>query len=258
MKSTIRTIPSLAALACLILVTGSNQAHSATTTWTNGLADGDINKAGNWSAGLPSDAANRGALVTTTALVIDKAFNNAGDNRSEFLIIGSGGLSITTGASFTYLGDGLLGTTYLGAGAGTITQTGGTLIQDGGGAGFLVGHSAVGTYNISGGNLYVQGVAPTLTINFGASGSSLNISGSGIVDVGSATNLVVKSGGTLDVTGDGLLIWRNRTLDQAVFGGTVNASITQVGNDLHFTAIPEPHAALLGGLGLLALLRRRR
>jgi hypothetical protein len=36
------------------------------------------------------------------------------------------------------------------------------------------------------------------------------------------------------------------------FTGTLN------GNDIALTAIPEPRAALLGGLGLLALLRRRR
>jgi MYXO-CTERM domain-containing protein len=39
----------------------------------------------------------------------------------------------------------------------------------------------------------------------------------------------------------------------ANFGaGDVNGYVTQ------FTAVPEPRAALLGGLGLLALLRRRR
>ena len=39
-----------------------------------------------------------------------------------------------------------------------------------------------------------------------------------------------------------------------------NFSITQNGNnlDLVYTAVPEPRAALLGGLGLLVLLRRRR
>ena len=52
-----------------------------TTTWTNALADGDINNAGNWSAGLPSDAAGLGIVVNATPLVVDKPFNNGGDNR---------------------------------------------------------------------------------------------------------------------------------------------------------------------------------
>ena len=46
----------------------------------------------------------------------------------------------------------------------TVTHTGGSLTQDGGGAGLLVGHNAVGTYNISGGNLLVTGSAPNLKI----------------------------------------------------------------------------------------------
>jgi fibronectin-binding autotransporter adhesin len=51
-------------------------------------------------------------------------------------------------------------------------------------------------------------------------------------------------------------------IDTTGFQNTINGSfsIVQDGNNLNlvYTAIPEPRAALLGGLGLLALLRRRR
>lgn len=52
-------------------------------------------------------------------------------------------------------------------------------------------------------------------------------------------------------------------LDSGVWTATTNAgnevwTFTQSSGDLNLTVIPEPSAALLGGLGLLALLRRRR
>ena len=40
--------------------------------------------------------------------------------------------------------------------------------------------------------------------------------------------------------------------------GDVSYSFAQSTGDLTITAVPEPAAALLGGLGLLTLLRRRR
>jgi hypothetical protein len=42
--------------------------------------------------------------------------------------------------------------------------------------------------------------------------------------------------------------------------GAYTANFAQSGSDynLSFTAVPEPRAALLGGLGILMLLRRRR
>lgn len=51
------------------------------------------------------------------------------------------------------------------------------------------------------------------------------------------------------------------TFDRVGFQGTtdLNADRIQMNNvDVTFTSVPEPSAALLGGLGVLALLRRRR
>lgn len=255
-----RNINWIVALAIAVMATGA----SASTVWNNSLADGDINNGANWSAGLPSDAAGRGVIVTSTPLTIDQVFANGGDDRSEFFISGSGGTTIAAGGDMTYLGDGLFGTTIASAGGATVvTHTGGTLTQDGGGAGLLVGHNAVGTYNISGGNLLVTGSAPTLTIDFdgtgaaAANGSSMTISGTGQVDVETGVGLVINSGGTLTVLDGGLLVWHDRLVSEAVFAGTVNAIIKQVGSDVHFVAIPTP-AALPAGLALLGLAAARR
>ncbi len=67
-------------------------------------------------------------------------------------------------------------------------------------------------------------------------------------------------GGNALANGDtftaGLNTWR---IDyDAASGGSNFSSEQVVGNFVNLTAIPEPSAALLGGLGLLALLRRRR
>jgi len=47
------------------------------------------------------------------------------------------------------------------------------------------------------------------------------------------------------------------TITLTLFGATTAGDLAHI-NALELTAIPEPSAALLGGLGLLALLRRRR
>ncbi len=240
MKCRIQTV---AVVGLMLALSGAASVH-AQSRWNNTLGDGNINNAANWSAGLPNDAAGIGALVAATPLVINQAFNNGGDNRSEYLITGSGGVTVAAGGSFTYFGDGLIGSTAFSAGgASTITQTGGTLIQDGGGTGFLIGHNARGTYNISGGNLYVLPTCATLTIRYttGSDGSSLNISGTGRVDVEAGVNLVINAGGTLNVTGGGLLVWHNRTVGVDSPGaGTINAAVTQVGSDVHFTDPTAP------------------
>ena len=119
------------------------------------------------------------------------------------------------------------------------------------------------TWDISGGSITVEGTAPRLQIdwNNGAPGSELNISGTGLVDL--TTGFVLGSGGTLNVSDAGLLIWRNSTLaDAAELGGTINATASQVGNDVHFTSVvPEPVTIVLAGLafvGLAGVARRRK
>lgn len=82
-----------------------------------------------------------------------------------------------------------------------------------------------------------------------------------------STNLGVYSNGVLNVKwGDGLLATGTFVADAASQNFTIqtfNVDTTASGGQLNAitlyqTAIPEPSAALLGGLGMLALLRRRR
>ncbi len=241
----------------MILVISSSVIGSAyvgggvLNSWT------DVN---NWGGGdftggagiVPSQAGNVGSAFGD----IDFTFGEAAPVDSLYLVVGSSAGNTFTMASgqLTYTGDGLIGTTLsVATGAATIVHTGGTLIQTGGGAGFLVGHNSAANYSISGGSVMVQSGAPTLTIDFpdGGAASSLNISGTGTVDVD--TDLVINVNGTLNVTDDGVLIWRNHVVADvggANFGGTINATISQVGNDVHFTVIPEPSTLVMFGLGL--------
>ena len=226
----------------------------------------------NWGAGdftggagiVPSQAGNVGSAFGD----VDFTFGEAAPVDSLYLIVGSSAGNTFTMASgqLTYTGDGLLGTTLsVATGDADIDHTGGTLIQTGGGAGFLVGHNAGADYSISGGSVVVQSGAPSLTVNFTGGGgadvaSSLNISGTGVVDVD--TDLVINANGTLNVTDSGVLIWRNHVVADvsgANFLGTINAAVTQVENDVHFT-VPEPTSFVmlaLGIIGLAGVVRRR-
>jgi hypothetical protein len=104
--------------------------------------------------------------------------------------------------------------------------------------------------------------ATSLTLLFNGSGSTVNWTDSlwdsnqswTIYDVSGTTtnfnNLQLTTIDWLDSVGNSF----NTSLNGSAF------SVAQVGNDvvLNYTVIPEPKAALLGGLGILLLLRRHR
>jgi hypothetical protein len=75
-------------------------------------------------------------------------------------------------------------------------------------------------------------------------------------EISRSWTILTTSGG---ITGFNSANW---TIDPAGFTdpNTGNWSLAQTGNDLvlSYNVIPEPKAALLGGIGLLLLLRRRR
>ena len=203
-----------------------------------------------------------------------------------------------TGGDLVYTGDGLWGSGIAGAstgdpdpgadppvlGSATINQTGGTITQTGGGAGFLVGHNRPATYNISDGTVIVQDTAPGLIVDFfyeevGSSSdpSELNISGNGLVDI-QGPRFAIGPQGTLNITGNGKLIWRNHTVDDLAGTitfenfpdgangprpvidptGVLNARAIQVGDDVHLVAVPEPAGILLLAIAGMALAARRQ
>jgi len=242
----------------------SSAALAATYTGT-GADPADWFDAGNWDGGVPSQSGGNGAVFSSGTPYAMTAAGTTGAD-SLFLVVGGPDTLTIQGGDLTYTGDGLFGTTVFGVGGDTnLTQTGGTIIQQGGGAGLLIGHNAASRWDISGGQLEVQATAPSLTVDWTLDGSasaasSLNISGTGVVDVASRVHFGRQS--ALNVTGNGVLIWRDHTvadvfgtLSGAAFegvpvfdaGATINGEPTQVGTDVHF--VPGSLGATYTGLG---------
>jgi hypothetical protein len=111
--------------------------------------------------------------------------------------------------------------------------------------------------------------APGLTIGGGV--ATLDIDTTTKADL-LFTTIQVANGGTISMTNAGLLSFLNADTDGKVtfiigapaalgdpsFLFASEEHATLAAPTLNFTVVPEPSTALLGGLGLLALLRRRR
>ncbi|MFD0893361.1 autotransporter-associated beta strand repeat-containing protein [Luteolibacter ambystomatis] len=157
------------------------------------------------------------------------------------------------------------------SGTGTIgsltVSSGGTVGGDA-----LVGALATGTVNLQSGSTL------SLDLNGTAAGTQYDqITVTGTVSLAGALSASL---GYTPVNGDMLFILANDGVDvvTGTFSGLANNAIFNVGgqdfrisyfadsvgqtmtggNDVALQAVPEPAAAVLGGLGLLALLRRRR
>jgi|GEM_PF-3384651 hypothetical protein len=97
--------------------------------------------------------------------------------------------------------------------------------------------------------------------NIGFTGSDLVVRVSGNLTTGAFTTSYNPGGaGFTNIITDGAGLVDIKEIVMFIEGGTAGWSSTDsAGIDyISLTAIPEPSAALLGGLGLLALLRRRR
>ncbi len=98
-----------------------------------------------------------------------------------------------------------------------------------------------------------------------AYGGNLNVANLGLYDMDLTSftydlfdlNSVTPTGDFASVTVNSIGLSNSGGLWTGANGG-VTYSFAQSTGDLTITAVPEPRAALLGGLGLLALLRRRR
>jgi autotransporter-associated beta strand protein len=208
---------------------------------------------------------NMGFSATTGNRTLTLTGTNTGDNTIAAAINDYLTVNIT---SLAKTGDGtwVLGgaSTYTGAtsvSAGTLLVNGSlgnsAVTVDGGAFG---GSGAIGsTLDLLSGKFHVADlfdalqVADTLTL----------YAGFGIDDL---------AGITWESVDNGTYTLINGTLDTGVFDGLANNSLASAGeidgsrsayfqlqeSSLQLVVIPEPRAALLGGLGLLALLRRRR
>lgn len=136
---------------------------------------------------------------------------------------------------------------------GIYSQTTGTLDLD------LAGSFTLGTYdqlNV-GGTVTLGGLlTANNTGSTYANGALLYILANDGADAITGLYNGVIQGGTINVAGQDWQISYNANYTGDF--GTSTFSSPGTGNDVALMAIPEPSAALLGGLGLLALLRRRR
>jgi autotransporter-associated beta strand protein len=189
--------------------------------------------------------------INTSTSIGSSASITVGDTGS------SGAALDATAAGFT------VGSAQTLGGIGTIYATGQTVTA----SGTVSPGNSVGTLTIDGGTLVLD--ADTgFVFELGTSSDLISLVNSATLSLGSGTLgladfLFSNSGGF----GEGVytLIGGassfSGSLDSGDLTGVVlgyNSTLSMSGNNLVLTVIPEPRAALLGGLGLLALLRRRR
>ena len=146
---------------------------------------------------------------------------------------------------------------------------GGLTFYTNGSENFLIGNTWPGTEaNPTGHDVWsINGASPSNVSNVGmktaVSRIQLGTGATSIVDL-----WVGATGSPVDVSGPALLRSTDRDLDGVngirINGFSANGATQSIDNIVIATtmgevdAIPEPSAALLGGLGMLALLRRRR
>jgi autotransporter-associated beta strand protein len=234
-----------------------------------------------WSVGgLDTDSTFSGSIVDSTGA-------------AKLAKVGSGSLTLdgastytgtTTVSAGTLLVNGSLGNTAVSVSAatGTATLAGGGSIGSGtasvviGNNGFLAPGNSAGTMTINGSTTFNAGstyayqytggasVADLVDVNGALSiggGSILTLQDLGVYTVGQKFTLFAYDSlsGAFDNFADdqnytfngGEWVFNYDDADAGVNGGIGNAFVT-------ITAVPEPAAALLGAMGLLAILRRRR
>jgi autotransporter-associated beta strand protein len=213
--------------------------------------------------GTDNDYTGPTTIVDTGTLLVDGSIQSNvlfGQNLN-----GSGG-GTTSG---TLGGSGLINA--------NVTTQGASNLSPGGASNAGVNTHTVDTLSI-GGNLDISLSAAgigLITMQLGTDSDLIDlVEGSGALTIGSGVlgfgdfNFIAESGfGSGGIGSFYTLIATNYaiigSLDPADLNGNVSGFDVQLGfsdsgSDLILTVVPEPHAALLGGLGVLALLRRRR
>lgn len=179
------------------------------------------------------------AVVQSGGAIIDSNNFNIGISKALTAGTGSGGLTkngagtLTLAASNTYTGD-------------TLVNNGTLALSSTGGLTFVIGADEVNNQITGAGTVNLDGLFTfDLTNASSILGDSWNI-----VDVGNLTESFTSNFSILDFTPDaGGILWN----------GSANGADYQFSESSGFlTVIPEPSAALLGALGMLCLLRRRR
>jgi autotransporter-associated beta strand protein len=172
-----------------------------------------------------------------------------------------------TDNGFTKTGAGTLTLSNLGndLGSGAVAVSAGTLYLSGnlgagsvnvGSAGTIGGDGSItGSLAFFAGADFLFNPTTTLTVN----GGTVSFGGFGVADLAGLTNAVAEGTYTL-INGTATFNFANVSnfgLANAYDLGGGKSAYFESGS-MNLVVIPEPRAALLGGLGLLALLRRRR
>jgi len=236
-------------------------------------------EAGFGAAGLRAWSLNGNITSTGSSTISDNPSDaNSGINleTNPTIDVQSGTLNLSARLSDKAFDNGPSGITKQGTGtlvlAGTSTYTGATTVSAGtllvtgqlGATSVTVGGSAMiggggtigGTLHFGSGAELLFSLTDTLTVN----GATVSFAGFSIANLAGFDN-TVPVGTYFLLDGDATVNTANLAnlgpANPFIMGDTGKQAYFTTGS-LNLVVIPEPRAALLGGLGLLALLRRRR
>jgi autotransporter-associated beta strand protein len=219
---------------------------------------GSVTKTGNGTWTLSgANTYNGNTIVKGGTLKINASTTIGSSNSITVGDTGSSGAVLdATTAGFT------IGASQTLGGIGTILATGQTVTA----SGTVSAGNSVGTLTIDGGTLALD-ADTDFVFELGTSSDLISLVNSAALNLGSGT-LGLADFLFSDSGGFGVGVYTliggassfSGTLSGDLTGEVLgyNSTLSMSGNNLVLTVVPEPRAALLGGLGLLMLLRRRR